>query len=107
VIEILKAHQRSSGHRDMREHCTCGTAGPLREAGWIVRHQAEVLAAAGYGKLPEAETEWGTRTKWGSRASFNEDNARDYMELCKSCGDDVTLISRRAAIEPGPWEDAK
>jgi ferredoxin-thioredoxin reductase catalytic subunit len=55
MIEVLKAHQRSIGHRDMREHCICGLAGPVREANWIVRHQAEAIEAAGYRKHEQSD----------------------------------------------------
>lgn len=52
MIEVLKAHQPETGHRDLREHCTCGIAGPTREAGWQIQHQAEQLKAAGVEALP-------------------------------------------------------
>jgi hypothetical protein len=106
LLDTLKAHQSATGRRDFRKHCTCGWFGELR-ADDFLQHQAEALEAAGYGKLPEAETEWGTSTKWGHRPSMSKQNALDYIELCKSCGDDAKLIKRRAAIAPGPWEPAE
>lgn len=67
---------------------------------------ADGLLAAGYRKAPEPEIEWGTRTKWGSRAAINRENAVDYIQLCDLSNDWAVLIKREAASQPGPWEDA-
>lgn len=104
LLEVLKDHQSATGQRDFRKHCTCGWFGEVR-ADDFLQHQSEAIEAAGY--IKQEEIEWGTTTKWGPRASFSKQHALDYMELCKQCGDDVRLISRRAAIEPGPWEEAR
>jgi hypothetical protein len=78
-----------------------------RFPGDIAGHVADVLTSAGFSKLPEPGIEWGTRTKWGARPSTSKKNALDYIQLCHECGDSATLIKRRAAIAPGPWEDAE
>lgn len=94
------------------DHCTCAGGGPecnyAHENGCGLEPLADItdaLQRAGY--VVQEEIEWGTATKWGHRPSMSKQNALDYIELCKSCGDDAKLIKRRAAINPGPWEPAE
>jgi len=105
LLDTLKAHQSATGRRDFRKHCTCGWFGEVR-ADDLLQHQAEALEAAGYGKMPEAETEWGVANKWGSRSMLSHQSALDYMTMCNEDDEPARLIKRRAASKPGPWEDA-
>jgi len=105
MIDTLKAHQENPGFRDLHQHCTCGWRGQAMKQDFT-QHQADALEAAGYGKLPEAETEWGVANKWGSRSMLSKQSALDYQTMCGEDDEPARLIKRRAASQPGPWEDA-
>lgn len=104
MIEVLKAHQPENGHRDLHQHCTCGWFGKAMHRDFL-KHQADALEAAGC--VQQALIEWGVASKWGMHPRVSKQEAEDYVLFSAKYPDDhARLIKRRAASEPGPWEDA-
>jgi len=104
MIEVLKAHQPDTGHRDLHQHCICGWHGKAMQRDFL-QHQADALEAAREQPEPAA-TEWGVANKWGSRSMISKQSALDYKTMCDEEDEPARLIKRRAASQPGPWEDA-
>ncbi|SDK79807.1 hypothetical protein [Arthrobacter sp. ok362] len=107
LLDTLNAHQPDTGHRDLHQHCTCGWFGRAMQRDFL-QHQADALDAAGHTQQPEtAEAEWGVANKWGSRSMISKQSALDYKTMCDEDDEPARLIKRRAASQPGPWEDAE
>ena len=71
----------------------------------VIDASVDAIRSAGYVKA-ELTTEWGVASKWGSHSYGTQENALNQIDRHHASGEEASLVKRRAAIAPGPWEVA-